>query len=319
MLVSAHMVQPISTLSKRTKQEILDEYEKLQEQLEDLRSTAQTVHSQSAIDLVEKTKIKTPQTIDKSFGDFQASLQAHVMEMRTSLLDQTVTLQDLQKAIDLSRQQLELQRHMTVAADAIDILVGEHTKKATAFEAEMEEKKRSLEEQIATRKKQWEREAEEYEYQKKLQQERDQVAIAEREKALDARELIIREKEQEVAQMKKTIEQFPTELDLSLKKRTEEITSTLSQQFTHEKALLEKETSGQVRLLELTVKNLEERLETQRQELASLKQQAEEANAKAQTLAIKAIERPTTIVAPANTTTSNQSSFHERGQGRSNA
>lgn len=318
MLVSPHMAQSISVLSKRTKQEILDEFEKVQEQLEDLRSTAHAVHSQPAVDLIEKTKTKTPQAMDKTLGDFQASLQAHIMEMRASLLDQAATLQDVQRAIDVSRQQLELQRHITVAADALDLLVEEHSKKSAAFETDMGEKKRALDEQMTARKKQWEREAEEYEYQKKLQQERDQTVVAEREKALLAREATIQAQEKEVAQMKMAIEQFPHELEQSKEKREEEVTSKLSQQFSHEKALLEKETSAHVRLLELTVKNLEERLSAQHQELVSLKQQTEDANAKAQALAIKAIERPTTIVAPSNIPSTNPSSYHDRGQGRSN-
>lgn len=312
------MTQSITALSKRTKQEILDEYDKLLEELEDLRSTAQTVHSQPALDLIEKTKSKTPQTIDKLFGDFQSSLQAHLMEMRVSLSDQATTLQDVQKAIELSRQQLELQRHISVAADALDLLVDEQTKRSAAFETNMEEKKVALEEQIVLRKKLWEREAEEYEYQKKLQQERDQAEIAEREKALLARETAQRAQEQEVVQMKKTIDQFPLELEQTLEKREKDVTTRLTQEFIHEKALLEKETHARISLLELTVKNLEERLSVQNQEFASLKQQAEEANAKAQALAIKAIERPTTIVAPSSQTSTTQAPYHDRGQGRSN-
>lgn len=312
------MTQTSTVLSRKTKQEILDEYEKLEEQLEDLRSTAQIVHSQPALELVEKTKSKTPQTIDKLFADFQASLQAHVMEARTSLLEQSNLLQDFQKAIELSRQQIELQRHITLAADSLDILVEEHTKQTAFFEMESDKRKRELEEQVTAKKKIWEREVEEYEYQKKLKNERDQVEMEEREKAFLVRENTIRTQEQEIVQMKKAIEQFPKDREQALEQCKQEITDRLNQQFGHEKALLEKETTAQIRLLELTVKNLEDRLIAQTNEFVSLKQQAEEANAKAQALAIKAIERPTTIVAPANNASSSQPSFHERGQGRSN-
>lgn len=312
------MTQTNSVLSRKTKQEILDEYEKLEEQLEDLRSTAQIVHSQPALELVEKTKSKTPQTIDKLFTDFQASLQAHMMEARTSLLEQSNLLQDFQKAIELSRQQIELQRHISLAADSLDLLVEEHTKRTALFEEESEKRKRELDEQVTAKKKIWEREVEEYEYQKKLKNERDQVEMEEREKAFIVRENTIRTQEQEIVQMKKAIEQFPKEREQALEQCKQEVSDRLNQQFGHEKALLEKETNAQIRLLELTVKNLEDRLNAQTSEFVSLKQQAEEANAKAQALAIKAIERPTTIVTPTNNASSNQPSFHERGQGRSN-
>ncbi len=318
MLTSRHMNQSISALSKRTKQDILNEYERLQGQLEDLRAVSQTVLSQPAMELIEKAKAKTPQTIDKSFGEFQSSLQTHLMEMRTSLLDQTTTLQDVQKAIDLSRQQLELQRHITVAADTLDLLVEDQTKRALAFELEAEKRKHDLDEQIATRKKTWEREAEEYVYQQKLKQERDQVETAEREKMLSEREAMIRTQEQEFVQMKLKIEQHPKELELGREQCEKDVIARISQQFAHEKALMEKETSAQIRLLELTVKNLQDRLNAQDQQFDSLKQQAQEANEKAQALAVKAIERPTTIVAPANSTSTNQAPYHDRGQGRTN-
>ncbi|TAL51346.1 hypothetical protein EPN81_00100 [Patescibacteria group bacterium] len=312
------MTQSISVLSKRTKQDILDEYEKLQEQLEDLRTVSQTVHSQPAMELIEKVKTKTPQTIDTSFSEFQASLQTHLLDMRASLLEQTATLQDVQKAIELSRQQLELQRHITIAADTLDLLVEDQTKRSLAFTMEAEKRKQDLDEQISTRKKIWEREAEEYLYQQKLKQERDQVETAEREKILSTREAAIRAQEQEFVQMKQKIEGYPKELELALEQREKDVVDRVSQQFTHERALLEKETSAQIRLLELTAKNLQDRLTAQDQQFDSLKQQAQEANEKAQALAIKAIERPTTIVTPANSPSTNQAFSHDRGQGRTN-
>ncbi len=318
MLISRHMNQSISVLSKRTKQDILNEYERLQEQLEDLRSVSQTVHSQPAMELIEKVKAKTPQTIDQSFGEFQTSLQTHLREMRTSLLDQTTTLQDVQKAIELSRQQLELQRNITIAADTLDLLVEDQTKRSLAFEMEAEKRKQDLDEQISTRKKAWEREAEEYVYQQKLKQERDQVETAEREKTLSTREAMIRTQEQEFVQMKQKVEQHPKAIELALEQCEKEVIVRISQEFAHEKALLEKETSTQIRLLELTAKNLQDRLNAQDQQFDSLRQQAQEANEKAQALAVKAIERPTTIVAPANATSTNQAPYHERGQARTN-
>ena len=308
----------MSVLSKRTKQEILDEYDKLQDQIEEIRSTAQTVHSQPALELLEKTKAKTPQSVEKLFSDFQASLHGHLMEMRVAFLEQTGSLQEIQKALDLSRQQLELQRHITVAADALDLLVEEQTKRNATFEVESEKRKQELDGLITAKKKTWEREAEEYEYQKKLRQERDQVETEEREKVLLVRESSIRTQEQEMIQMKKTIEQVPKELQQAIEKCEKDTTTRLMQQFSHEKTLLEKEAGAQVGLLQLTVKNLEDRLASREQEIDSLRQQTQEANTKAHTLAMKAIERPTTIVAPSNPAPNNQSSFHDRGQGRTN-
>jgi hypothetical protein len=312
------MTQTSMPISKRTKQEILEEYKQMKDQLEELRSVANTVHSQPTSELIEKTVAKTPQVIDKMFSDFQTSLHTHLTDIRTSILEQSTMLQDFQRAVELSKQRLELQRHITLAADSLDLLVEDQTKRATLFNTEMEEKKIAIEEQITAKKKLWEREAEEYEYQKKLRLERDQVETEEREKSLAAREAAIHAQEREIAEMKKTIEQFPKELDGALAKKEQETTERLTQTFSHEKTLMEKESGSQARLLELTVGNLQERLTASLQEITSLKQQTEEANAKAQALAVKAIERPTTVMNPINPPQSSQAGYNERQQGRGN-
>lgn len=309
------MTQTTLQLTKRTKQEIIDEYEKLQSQIEELQNASKIVYSQPAIEVVEKAKEKTPQTIEKAFADFQSSLHSSIAGLRSSLLDQATNLEDLQKAIALSRQQLQIQRSISIAADSLEQLVEEHEKKDAFLTSEAERKQREFDEQMALKKKTWEREIEEYEYQKKMKGERDRAEVEEREKIISAREAAIHEQEQEIAQLKKTADQFPHELESGLTKREQEVRNRLSQDFAHEKTLLEREASARIQLLELTVKNLEERLAAQSQEISSIRQQAEEANTKAQQLAVKAIERPTTIVAPSVQSPGQQLPYGDRHQG----
>lgn len=312
------MTQANIPLTKRTKQEILDEYEKLRGQIDDLRTASKTVHSQPAMELIETSKACTPQTIEKTFVDFQAALQTHLAEMKSSMIGQSTTLQEIQQAVEISRKQLELQRHTALAADALDQLMEDHAHRTTSFEVEMAQRERELGDNIALKKKAWEREAEEYEYQKKLRVERDRLQTEEQEKSLAAREAAIRTQEQEISQLKKAVEQHAEELERAAERREQEVTTRLTQQFGHEKALLEKEKSGQISLLQLTVKNLEDRLAMVVNETASFRQQADEANAKAQALAVKAIERPTTIVAPAPQPAASASGYHDRSQTRGN-
>jgi|GEM_PF-3657498 len=312
------MTQTLIPLVKRTKQEIVEEYEKLQEKLEDLELTAKTVHDPASVELIEKAKAKTPQTIDKIFADFQTALHVHIAEVRASLLEHSASLQDTQKAVELSKEQLNLQYNIVLAADSLNQLVDEQARRSAAFETEFEQHKHQLDEEMTLKKKTWDRESEEYEYQKKLKQERDQIETAEKEKTMAVRETALRGQEQEIAQTKKTIEQFPRELEIAVNKREGEVSEKLTEQFEHAKALREKEAEAQIDLLKLTVKNLEERLAAQIQEAVAYKNQAEEANAKAQALAVKAIERPTTMVAPQNTIPLPQQNYNDRNQGRNN-
>lgn len=312
------MTQTFIPLIKRTKQEIVEEYEKLKEKLEDLETSAKTIHSSASVELLERAKNKTPQTIDKIFADFQNALQSHAAEVRTTLVEQSSSLLDLQQAVELSKEQLNLQYNIVLAADSLNQLVEEQTRRSVAFETELEQRRRHLDEEIINKKKVWEREIEEYDYQKRLKRERDQIETEEKEKLLAVREAAIRAQEQEITQMKKTIEQFPKELENTVNKHESEVSEKLIGQFEHEKALKEKESAAQIELLKLTVRNLEERLAGQIQEAVVYKNQAEEANAKAQALAIKAIERPTTIVAPTSSMSPPQQNYHDRNQNRNN-
>ncbi|MBI4592435.1 hypothetical protein HY733_03245 [Candidatus Uhrbacteria bacterium] len=293
-------------LAKRTKQEILEEFEKMREKMDELQTAGKTIQSPATKEIVEKTQQVTGQSIDQACTDFQKFVGVSLSELRLSYLQQLEAFQQVQKAVDVSRQQLEMQYHIEVGAESVSRLVNEY-----------EQKQREFDEQLSLKKREWEREREEYEYQKRLRQERDKREIEEREKALVERETAIRTQEQEITQMRKTIDQFPHEIEQALATKEQTIREQLTQQFGHEKVLFEKEMQGQVRMLELTVKHLEDRLALQMNELAALKQQAEEANAKAQTLAVKAIERPMTIVSSPAAAPSPQPSYQDRRSGGS--
>lgn len=295
-------------LGKRTKQEILDAYEQLQGHLDELQTSAKVVHSQPALELVERSTQQNAQTIETVFMEFQKSLHAHISDVRTAILEQSALLQELQQAVGISRQQLQLQHGITVAAESLEELMAEQKRKMAEFASEGAQKKQEYDEQITQKRKAWEREAEEYEYNKKLQRERDRAEADEREKSFAVREEAIRQQEQEIAQMKKSLDRFPQELSEAVAKKEKEVLEKLTEQFTHEKALMEKESTAQMHLFELKVANLEERLAANTQEIIALKRQTEEANAKAQVLAMKAIERPTTIVSSAPATQHNQGS-----------
>jgi hypothetical protein len=301
-----------TTLQKRTKQELIEEFEKVQSRLEELQSKSKTIHSQAALDVLQEAKTITPQTVETIFFNFQGSLQNHLRDLRSSVAEQVKLFHELQTAVELASEQLEVQHALTITAESIGNLVEEQARQRSEFEDEQEKKKIELDEQMAAKKKAWEREVEEYEYQKKVSREHDQRETDERQKAMDTREAAILAQETEIASMKTKIEGFPAELDSALKKQEEAIREHIREVFTHEKALYERETSAQIRLLELQVKNLEERLATQIQEMVALKKQTEEAQTKAQELAMKAIERPTTIVTPQTQMAPQQTNYHDR-------
>lgn len=290
------MIQSSLAIAKKTKQEILDEYEKLQGRLDELEVSLKTVTSDASRQIVGEARGTNVPSLERAFADFQTALSTQATQLRDKMLEQARTLQGLQEAVAISEEQLNAQHALAVTADAFVIMQEEQKKQTAAFEHEAEDKKRIFDELMLAKKKVWEREAEEYEYQKKVKYERDTLVTEEREKALAQREEIMRSQEQEINSIRKALEQQPKELERLLTQKESEVSARLMLDFAHEKALAEKEASGRIQMLELTVRNLEERLTVQIDEIRSLKERSDEANAKAQALAIKAIERPTTLV-----------------------
>ena len=290
-----------SDFAKKTKAEILDEYNKLLEQQQELKLVSKQVHEPANQELLAKTKIYDTNHIHQTITTLKTTFNTSINQLADLLLAEAQKLQDLQRAIELSRQTLQTNYNIQVAAEALGNLI-----------AEYETKERQLGESSTLKKRDWEREQEEYLYNTKLGRKREQELfdeqLAKKENDLKQREQIIKNQELEIASFKKQISEQPLLIEKEVKVKEKEILEKLQAEYDNKSLLLQKEWEARTNLQTLEIKNLKDILERQSTEIIVLKKETELANKKAQELALKVVESATAIGTKKEATTLSSSS-----------
>lgn len=281
-------------LSKKTKAELMEEYQQLMRRYDELKVTARALQDPRTAELLDRTKDYTASKLAESQEQLRSVFNASVNQLADKLQAEAQKLTDLQEAVSVSHKQLELNYHIQVAAVTLEQLVADHEAKQQALAADYVGRTRELEEKIEEKKRTWMREQEEYEYQIKLRRKRDEESFVEerarRERAYADREAAMKAQEAEVIAFRKQAEDAPKQLERALAARGQEVKKQLEDGFEQERALDRKEWEARKSMFELTIKNLETTIKRQDAEISSLRQDADQARQKAQELAISFIE-----------------------------
>lgn len=297
---------PISSaFAKKTKPEILAEYEQLLSQLEELKYASKLTHQPDSRRTVDAARENTAEAISQSIMEIKKTVAANLEGLSVKLNDSLSTLlnnilneakkfNELQQAIELSKSNLKTHYNIEVVAETIENLVNEYEIKRKQLENDFMAEKQKTQTEIDEKKRVWTREQEEYEYENNLKQKREDAlyeeARAKKDKELLGREQNIKQQELEISQLKKQIEQMPDVLAKELAAKEKEVVKQLE----HEQAVkidgLNKDWSADKRLEEMKLQNLLDQLKKQDMEIVTLKKEAELANKKAQELAVKIVE-----------------------------
>lgn len=296
----------LSILAKKTKADILSEYEELLKKYEENKSISDEVNNQENVELVKKagnewTQEAAMQVVAKYknlLNDNINNLSNKINEQTSVLLRQIVSmaekLADLQKAVELSERRLELDYKIKVAAGVLEKLVLEYQEKSKSLEQEFSNKKMMIEDEIRLRKQEWKREQEEYDYNLKAKRGKENILYEEnriqKEKELNHREEAIKSLEEEYGDMKNLVAGFPQELESKLAIRTDEITKSLTKELNASFELLQKDWGAEKSLLEAKIIALEDLKIQREKEIARLLQEVETTKKLSQELAVKVIE-----------------------------
>lgn len=184
------------------------------------------------------------------------------------------------------------------------------------FEAEMEQKRSDWEKEKKTAeveakefrenlKKQQQREKEEFEYQFNLEKKQAQdkfnedKAAMERElkemrenaeKDLAERERNVAEKEQELNELRKKVDEFPAVLDSEIQKAVDNATEKLKMDAEHKEKMLTAEFDGERKVLNTKIESLEKTIKDQEQQIRQLADQLGKSYDQVQNIAVKAVE-----------------------------
>ncbi|MFO0589557.1 MAG: hypothetical protein U0441_18610 [Polyangiaceae bacterium] len=281
-------------------------------------------------ELVERAAGYTVETIINSLAKLQLGFGSAVESIAAQLQAESDKLGELRRAIEVEAQRLEQLRATVVAAEALAILKQDSQQKLAALTAEADLAKKQLADEQTAVREQWQKESEEaksaaaeheaaqskerkraeeehkYERErlakieaddnatKRTAQERklaDEAAIknkdwAAREKALDKRAA-------DIAELRAKVAGFGAELEAAATKAREKAIAAVNRDAKFEMDMLEKEHDANVKVFELKVKTLEERIARQTALIADLNVKLDATIAKSQGLAEQAFKRPT--------------------------
>lgn len=299
------MFQQTIPLSKKTKTQLLEEYRQLQGQFDQLKQTASMVHEPGNISTVEKASDFTQQRLTQSIHDMKTTasnmlrnldqtFQETLNQLLGTLLLDVEKFDDLRKAIELSKENLNVHHHIEVAAESLTQIVFEYEAKKKELETASQRENQIIEEEIGAKKRDWQREKEEYEYQSKRSKQRDEERFAEeraqKEKELGDRQESLKMQEAEVIELRNQVSQFPAQLEKQLKQKEADITRLLDEGWKQKLDALTREWKTDKQILDAQAVALKDHIQKQQSEIVLLRQEAERANKKAQELAVKVIE-----------------------------
>jgi hypothetical protein len=305
--------------TRRTKAEIQEEFEAMQQEA---TSTVATNSKQNELMKLHEQEIK--EAVNEVGVDSIAQKLAHLnLEISRSLSDvsekmiaEVSMLSKLREAIRIEQQELERLHKIDVSLLALDQLMEDYQAKQetmeeetaltrSQWEEEQERKTREIKEAEDSLKKNRQREMEEYEYKKNLERKKEQDKYEEERRQLDKknreqqealekswkeRETALKSQEEELAQLRKEVADYPNRLKRELDKAVNEAIQQTEQRLMQEKILLERDGELERKISDLKVKTLEGTIAQQQTQIQILQARLEEATKQVQDIAVKAIE-----------------------------
>jgi len=298
---------------KSTKAEILDAYQNLKKELDDFEKGPK----------LEKTRRVEPEDVTytsdylmNEITSLKIAVSTTIGDLESKLVEESDKLEEIKSAIREGIRRLKELHDIELEADSLSNLRTTQEDEKFSFEKEMEETKalwvkekkehdEYIKERDAALKRERQREEEEYNYQKKIRERKDLDALneelatrkaafekemEEREQKILEREHILGEREDELAKLKKEVEQFPQILDSKVKTAREEAIRMTEEQHKLDRIMLEKEMERTKGLHELTVKINQEKIRDQELRLKNLEKDLKEAQSQTHIVATKAVE-----------------------------
>jgi len=298
-------IQSMSMLAKKTKNEIIEEYQRLLSRLEDAKILSQTSFADENSRLITAAKSFQLDTIIKeaenlkektqaNFGGFAANLNDLIKTLLEQIGGEMKKFEEIQKAIEASKMALKNQYHLEVSAETLSLLISQYETKKKELMAESENLEQAIKKEIEQKKKLWEREQEEYDYlraQIKLRDEETyQAETAKRRAVWREREETLKKQEEENARLRAEALKYPEIFKQELQKNEKEVTEKLTAEYKNAAVAKDREHQTAVQLLKLKTETYESQIKRLEAEVITLKKEQELANRKAQDMAIKVIE-----------------------------
>lgn len=314
----------------KTRDEIQKEFDKLlrthEQRSSQISTKAEEAEQVRDRELVERAAGYTVESIINSLAKLQLGFGSSVEAISTQLEAESSKLGELRRAIVVEGQRLEQLRSTVVAAEALAILKQDGQQRLAALEEQAAQARTQLEQEMAARREQWQREREEaeaasaeleqtqakeraqaeeehkYERERLAKVEADENAVrrtalertladeeAAKSKDWAAREKALAERAQELETLRTKVEAFAAALEEATNKARDKAIAAVNREAKFELEMLDKEHEGNVKVFELKVQTLEQRIERQTALIADLNAKLDATIAKSQNLAEAAV------------------------------
>lgn len=287
--------------AKQTKAQILDAYQKakglLQQYKENAKQAAsrQTQKKKGDEELtIKKTEEETVEVVterlatlreelDDTFGKEEASLHSLLDDVGAKLTGEAKRLSNIREAIRVEQTRLEEIHTIAVEADTLSSII--RAQEEARREREREEEQYSHERDLKRA-----REQAQYQMEREARKREFEEETAGREKILQEREMALKSKEKDLKEMLEKVDAFPKELDKALNAEREKTARELNREWETKSALEQARIQGEKERYDLTIASLKQTVAEQKQYIARLENQLEQAIAKNQQLASTVIE-----------------------------
>jgi len=314
-----------------TKKEMLDAYKEVVRRLKEKRQAGikpqERVEEKQKEEAIEVADALSTEGITREIGNLKSEVGRVLVDLSDKMESEIDRYLKIRKALDAREAELKEIYDIEREVSSLAALMETQKERREQFAAEMDAKKTTLEEEIASTRQEWreeqkthdeeikareeaekkrrDREAEEYKYtferEKKLAQEQSdyekarmerelQLRREELEKDLTAREQALVEQESELSSLREQVTAFPAELAAAVEKVVAETTDRLTREAQANLALMQKEFDGEKNVLNSRIDALQQSVKELQQQNAKLASQIEKSYNQVQDIAVKAIE-----------------------------
>ena len=291
-----------------TKNQILDAYNEMLAKLKEQEQNNTALKKE----LVEKEKLQKQVKNEINSDDFFSTIDQlksifnnQIDELKTNLINEKEKLQRVQKSLDIEKLDLDELYQIKAEAQSLEALIATQKQEKEKFETEFVKRKSLLDDEISSKKEQWKKEEEEYQYKIKIErrnevdayllkkQKQDQELKEQKEhfdKNILVREEAVQSKETEYSELKNKVDAFDEILKKEISNKEKEISEKLKKEYDYQKQLDNKDLEVKVKLFEHEIGVLKEKLNDQKEIISQLMDKSTKATDQVKDIALRAID-----------------------------
>ena len=280
---------------RSTKAEIMDAYQQVIMGLDqvEVEEDGEQEKDEQRKELVKKHSATTVEEVLKRLTDLKMAVNKAVGQITEGLMEKSEQLNELVKTIDLEEKYLSEVEQIKANVKSLKQLVKLQEQQRREFDKEMTEKRQAWEEEQKQKARERKLEEDEYGYELKRkrreEEEEYQLKLKQKTEELKNREIVIKQAEEELADLKAKVEKMPQELEQAVEKAKKETRAKVEQEAAVKSNLLEKQVEGERNLAKAQVANLQETVKSQAERIASLERQLGQANDRIKEIAAGAV------------------------------